>query len=259
MADYDYLPASNGSGDPALMHVTAPRLVSSTTLEVDSVTNVPTKFIATVGDLLASGFIDPATKTEFKGHPDSGNLIIDALEPGSTDVGNTEGQVVVIRPATGWANRVASFIKNMTNLGTPEDVTVDDLTASTVTTTGNATIGGQATVDGNLIINGTSHVASASVASGSSITPTAQVYNVTALAAACTINVPSFTAFDGMTMVIRIKDNGTARALTFASGYTNVSGLDTPTTTIISKELTIGAMYNSSASKWEIQSINQSA
>jgi hypothetical protein len=60
-------------------------------------------------------------------------------------------------------------------------------------------------------------------------------------------------------MILRIKDNGTARALTWAGGYSNVSGLDTPAATIAGKQLTVGAMYNSATAKWEIQGINQSA
>jgi hypothetical protein len=60
-------------------------------------------------------------------------------------------------------------------------------------------------------------------------------------------------------MIIRIKDNGTAQSLSFAAGYSNVSGLSTPTATVAGKLLTIGAMYNSATSKWEIQGINQSA
>ena len=40
MADYDYLPASNGSGDAALMHVTVTRTTGATTISVDSVVNV---------------------------------------------------------------------------------------------------------------------------------------------------------------------------------------------------------------------------
>lgn len=125
--DYDYLPVSNGSGDAVLMHVSSNRLVGATTLVVDSVTNVPTKFIATSGTLTSAGLIDPATKTDFKGHLSGSNIIIDSFEPGSTDLGNTAGQVVIIKPNTGWANRVAAHLKNMAGLGTPEDITVNSI------------------------------------------------------------------------------------------------------------------------------------
>lgn len=256
--DYDFLPVSDGTGDAALMHVSADRSIGATTILVDTVSGVPTKFIATSGTLLATGLLDPATVTNFKGHLDGANLEIDAYEAGSSDLGHTEGQVIIIKPNTGWANRVASFIKNMTGFGTPENITVaaldaTDVTADTVTTTGDSEVGG------DFLVNGTQRVATASTASASTITPSAQVYSVTALAATASVAVPSFAAYDGMSLIIRIKDNGTARALSFASGYSNVSGVDTPTTTVANKLLTIGAIYNSTTAKWEIQGINQQA
>lgn len=264
MADYDYLPASNGSGDAALMHITAPRLTGATTLTVDSIVNVPTKFIGTAGTPLATGFIDPATAINFKGHTSGSNLVIDSFEPGSTDAGNTAGQIVIIKPTSGWTNRVASFIKNATNFGTPEAFWVAALTAASAAITGalsaaSAAISGAVTVGGNLTVTGQSRTVSASITSATTITPSTQMYNVTALAASATVAVPSFTAADGLGVIIRIKDNGSAQALSFASGYTNVSGLGTPTTTVAGKLLTIGAIYSAATSKWEIQGINQSA
>ena len=133
-ADYDYLPASDGTGDASLMHVTATRLIGGTTLTVDTVAGVPAKFIGTTGNLLSTGFIDPATKIDFKGHIDTGHIVIDGFEPGSADAGNTIGQVVVVKPNTGWANRVANFIKNATGYGTPEDHIVANLTVDNDTT-----------------------------------------------------------------------------------------------------------------------------
>jgi hypothetical protein len=117
MSDYQYLPASNGSGDAPLMHLTVNRTIGSTVYTVDSVVNVPTNFIATCGTLLSTGFIDPTTMVNFKGHVSGSTLIIDGFEPGSSDTGNTTGQVIVIKPTTGWANRVSTFINDATNTG----------------------------------------------------------------------------------------------------------------------------------------------
>lgn len=128
--DYNYLPASDGTGDASLMHVQSTRTIGSTIINVDSVVGVPLDFIATSGTLLATGFIDPTTKTDFKGHVSSLTLVIDSFEPGSTDIGNSAGQVVVIKPTTGWANRVAQFIKDMTGFGTPEAVTTNTISIS---------------------------------------------------------------------------------------------------------------------------------
>lgn len=262
--NYDYLPVSDGNGDAALMHIEADRLAGSATIDVDTVTNVPAKFIGTWGTLGANGQITPASKRDFRGHLSGGDVIIDAMEPGFTDDGNTEGQVIIIKPNTGWANRIATFIKNATGFGTPEsvtfaDVAAEDVTADSLAVSGNADVDGNLEVGGNVAVTGTTRVVPATVASAGTINPSTQVYDVTALAVPATINVPTFTPANGMSFIIRIKDNGTARALTWASGYTNVSGLDTPTTTVANKLLTVGAMYNSATSKWEIQGINQQA
>lgn len=107
--DYTYLSVSNGSGDAALMHVTGTRLTGATTIAVDGVTNVPAKFVATYGTLGSDGLITPSSKRDIAGHTSGGALVIDAFLPGSTDGGNTAGQVVVIKPNTSWADTMAAL------------------------------------------------------------------------------------------------------------------------------------------------------
>jgi hypothetical protein len=115
MADTDYLAASDGTGDAALMHITTPRTALATIIQVDTVSGVPAFFIGTWGTLLASGFIDPATKRDFFGHVNAGTLVIDKMAPGNTDGGNTTGQVVVIKPSTPTQNLVGNFVKTSLN------------------------------------------------------------------------------------------------------------------------------------------------
>lgn len=149
MGDYSNLPVSDGTGDAALMHVDTDRVIGSHTLSVDSVSNVPAgHFIVTVGTLLASGFVDPSTKIDFFGHLDGSDLAIDAFCPGSTDAGNTIGQVAFIKPNTDWANLVAQFIMNASGHGTPEDITADDLTAATIHLSGLLTAAAGITMSG---------------------------------------------------------------------------------------------------------------
>lgn len=257
MSDYNYLPASNGSGDASLMTLQSNRSIGSTTYAVDTVVNVPTDFLATCGTLLSTGFIDPSTKTDFKGHLGTGNqLIIDAFEPGSTDAGNTSGQVIVIKPNTGWANRVADFIMNMTGHGTPENVTVADVTATDVST-GTLEASGQSTFNGAVEVVGISYMLAQSTASidgSGNITPASQVYRVTALAAAATIQVPSYTAEDGMTGELRIFDDGTARALTWAAGWKAI-GVTLPTTTTVGQYIYISYEYSAADTKWHVLSV----
>ena len=91
-------------------------------------------------------------------------------------------------------------------------------------------------------------------ASTSSLTiaaDTYDVYRVTALAANLTINSPSGTVYDGQPLLITIKDNGTARTLTWNSVF-RVIGTTLPSTTVINKYNVIGCVWNNGDSKWDV-------
>lgn len=77
------------------------------------------------------------------------------------------------------------------------------------------------------------------------------VYTLTALAQAAAFAAPSGTPTSGQGLVIRIKDNGTARALTFNAIYRFSSDLAAPTTTVLSKTMYLGFIYNSADAKWD--------
>lgn len=74
---------------------------------------------------------------------------------------------------------------------------------------------------------------------------------ITALAGAAEFQAPSGTPANGNMLIIRVKDDGTARALTYNAIYSGI--VDTlPATTTISKVLYMGFIYNSTSSKWEL-------
>ena len=110
MASIDLIRASNGSGDAVKATVTNARVISSTTLQVSAITNFPSKFIATVGSVDGTGAFVPASVTVFLGHTSGGNIEIDSFAPGYTDLGNTPGQIVVLKPTTAWANEIADVV-----------------------------------------------------------------------------------------------------------------------------------------------------
>jgi hypothetical protein len=90
----------------------------------------------------------------------------------------------------------------------------------------------------------------------SSATPTPagdsnDLYTVTALAAAAELQAPSGTPADGQSILIRIKDDGTPRALTYNAIYRAI-GVTLPTTTAASKTIYLGCVYNSADSKWDV-------
>lgn len=90
----------------------------------------------------------------------------------------------------------------------------------------------------------------------SSATPTINTddvdcYKITALATAITSFTTNLsgTPTDFQELTIRIKDDGTARAITWGASFTN-HGAILPTTTTISKTLTVKFIYDSVAAIW---------
>jgi hypothetical protein len=84
-----------------------------------------------------------------------------------------------------------------------------------------------------------------------SVTPRAEddFIDITALAQAITFNNPSGTLSNFDRLIIRIKDNGTARAISWGTVYA-AGGPALPTTTTLSKILHLGFLYNSNTSKY---------
>lgn len=98
------------------------------------------------------------------------------------------------------------------------------------------------------------------VTSSATVTPTFDndAVKITAQAAGLTLANPTGTAKQMHGMAIRIKDNGTARSITYGSEYRAI-GVTLPTTTVISKTLYLGLIYNSDDSKWDVVAVAQEA
>jgi hypothetical protein len=148
-------------------------------------------------------------------------------------------------------------------------------TLATITTTGNIELGnasdttlsrsaaGVLAVEGVVIpsISSTNTLTNKRVtprvsSETSSATPTINVDNVdahsiTALAAAITSMTTNLsgTPTNFQKLIIRIKDDGTARAITWGASF-EAKGVALPTTTVISKVLTVGFIYDTVTSKW---------
>ena len=98
------------------------------------------------------------------------------------------------------------------------------------------------------------------VTSSATVTPTStnDLVIITAQAAALTLANPTGTFAEGQALMIRIKDNGTARAIAFGADYRAI-GITLPTTTVISKTMYLGIIYNSTDTKFDIIGLNQQA
>lgn len=90
-----------------------------------------------------------------------------------------------------------------------------------------------------------------SLTSASTITPDAtnDLVSVSALAVNATIANPTGTAAAGQGFVITIKDDGTARTLTWGSNYVGMDGAPVATTTA-GKLVDIPVRYSAILSKW---------
>ena len=90
----------------------------------------------------------------------------------------------------------------------------------------------------------------------SSATPTVNTDNcdcvtITALATAITSMTTNLsgTPTNFQTLVYRLKDDGTARAITWGASF-EAKGVALPTTTVLSKVLTVGFIYDTVTAKW---------
>lgn len=94
--------------------------------------------------------------------------------------------------------------------------------------------------------------------SGTSFTPnvdTHDMFIVTALASGTTFNAPTGTITNGQRLTIRIKDNGTARNLTWNAIY-RVIGTTLPTATTANKTIYVHCIYNSQDTTWDVIMVN---
>ena len=93
------------------------------------------------------------------------------------------------------------------------------------------------------------------VASTATLTPDINSYDIVAVsaqAAGLTIDAPFGTPTDGQRLTLRIRDNGTARAITWDAAYSSWDGSAFPTTTVIGKTMIYEFVWNAGTSKWDL-------
>lgn len=78
---------------------------------------------------------------------------------------------------------------------------------------------------------------------------------VTAQAGNLKFNNPTGTPVEGQKLIIRIKDNGTARALTYDTQFRASPDLALPNTTVAGKWLYMGFKFNATDTKWDLLAV----
>ena len=176
------------------------------------------------------------------------------LTPNSATSGaiTVAGILSAANGGTGVANNAASTITISGSFGTT--LTVSGTTAVTLPTTGTlATLAGTETLT-NKRISPRVNVLTTTTSPWAWNSDSYDEQCITALANALTINADAGTPTNGQKAIFRLKDNGTAQALTWTTGSSNsfrVVGITLPTTTVANKTIYVGCIYNSTDSRWD--------
>lgn len=257
---------------------------SATLNNMTGVQNLPGVFIV---DRVNTNNVETPSKREVIAYTATSGVTVTTLTrglAGTSDQDHAVGAIVEFAADVVWAQSIYDALANLvvpstqavdlTKVVTPggtQTLTNKTLTApiiSTISNTGTVTLPtatdtlvGRATTDTITNKRITSRVQS--VSDAATITPNADsddCVDITAIAQAFTIANPSGTPTNFQKLIIRIKDNGTARAITFGSGYV-AGGTSLPTTTILSKILNLGFIYNTanSLNKWQLVASSQEA
>jgi hypothetical protein len=98
------------------------------------------------------------------------------------------------------------------------------------------------------------------VSSSATVTATStnDIVTITAQAVGLTLANPTGTFAEGQALIIRIKDDGTARSITYGSDYRAI-GVTLPTTTVLSKTTYLGIIFNDTDTKWDVVGVTTQA
>ena len=99
-----------------------------------------------------------------------------------------------------------------------------------------------------------------SVVSAATVTPVAtnDIVVITAQAAGLTLANPTGVWVQGQALMIRIKDNGSARTIAYDTKYGAIC-VTLPTTTTASKTTYLGVIYNATDDKFDIMGVTTEA
>lgn len=164
-------------------------------------------------------------------------------------IGNSTGNTLAKATLTAGTNMSVTNGSGSITLATSSTPTFTSITAS----------GSSLAVTGNVSPTGriTPRVSSLSAPSSplSWNSDSYDQFDIEGLSGNLTINADSGTPVDGQRVVFRIKDNGSARTLTWTTSGAKsfrAVGVFLPTTTTASKVTYVGAIYNATDAYWDV-------
>jgi hypothetical protein len=254
-----------------------------TTVPLASATNLPTDtaVVATIDRVDANGVKTPTLEESVIGVVSGSNLTNCVRGSEGTAQAHAAGAVVeILLTAKGWNDIIDAFLVAFNQDGTIKDGTVLTtpqinnlastyqyvITPSAITADRIATLPLLAAGD-TFTFNATTQtltnkritkrvVTTTDDATAVINTDITDVYELSAIANATEFTLTG-TPTDGQTLVIRFKDAGVSKALTW-TGFTEV-GVTLPTATTAGKQHVVGCMYNDAESEWQVLAVAEEA
>jgi hypothetical protein len=226
---------------------------------VDVPTRTLRSFVATLPNGGNSGVIDRDLNirndlvTNEQGLPVGGNTneVLAKVSPANFDVAwVAAGAGDMLKSVYDPQNINADAFARANQTGTQDASTITGLgTGAFVDASTLATLTGTQTLTNKRI---TKRVSSS--ATMTTLTPDANGQDVVALTAqdgALTIAAPTGTPTDGQVLTIRLRDNGTSRALTWDAAYVFYDAGQKPAATVAGRTLYVSFMFNAATSTWD--------
>lgn len=237
------------------------------TIPLNSVTGLGTEGVGVIFKKDADGAVD-ATTVEFIHWTNVSGLSLTLTDTGDRGIDGSYGAAAQAHDANDYFE---VWVSSQYYSSQYDGFTVEHAADGTHDATKVAMLAGTQTFTGAKTFSSTVNLSSATVTlpsagvrnnprtttEASSATPTintdnTDIHTITALATAITSMTTNLsgTPVNGQKLIIRIKDNGTARAITWGASFAS-RGATLPTTTVLGKYHYVGLIYNSTASIWD--------
>lgn len=222
--------------------------------DVDGIPNLPGVLVINRVDSNRDATPAKREYIEYSGTSGSTVLITTRnVDGGNSALTHAVGSIVEFIPDVTWADRVYDALATLVDVDDISTINTDIVTRTGTQTLTNKTLTSP-TIN---LISGT-RVNPRTTTEISSATPTintdnTDIHTITALATditSFTTNL-SGTPVNGQKLIIRILDDGTARAITWGASFAS-RGATLPTTTVLSKYQYNGFIYNSTTSTWDL-------
>lgn len=233
------------------------------TITLNNTTSIQNKpGVALINRVDTNGTRQPVADWTYIEYTATSGATLTGCTPIDNDQDHATGQVVEFISDVTQQQRILDALANLVDITTGAVDTTKVVTATGTQTLTNKTL--TAPVINSATGTWTSRVDPRTNTVTSHATPTintdtTDIFTITAQAEAITSMTTNLsgTPVNGQKLTIRIKDDGTARAITWGASFAS-RGATLPTTTVLGKYQYNGFIWNSTASTWDcVASINE--